>query len=109
MLLSLVVFFTQSIQLSKIRRRDHRKEQVFACRAPSLGWLVHLCPRFNLQKTLKIQSQAAIMLLLVERQSSNGGAARDRTVDPLLAKQMLSQLSYSPIPHQRCGRYGGPG
>ena len=25
-----------------------------------------------------------------------GGAERDRTVDPLLAKQVLSQLSYSP-------------
>ena len=27
----------------------------------------------------------------------NGGADRDRTGDPLLAKQVLSQLSYSPI------------
>lgn len=26
----------------------------------------------------------------------NGGASRDRTDDPLLAKQMLSQLSYGP-------------
>jgi hypothetical protein len=26
-----------------------------------------------------------------------GGADRDRTGDPLLAKQVLSQLSYSPI------------
>ena len=26
-----------------------------------------------------------------------GGAERDRTVDPLLAKQVLSQLSYSPF------------
>ena len=26
-----------------------------------------------------------------------GGAERDRTVDPLLAKQVLSQLSYSPL------------
>jgi hypothetical protein len=25
-----------------------------------------------------------------------GGATRDRTADPLLAKQVLSQLSYSP-------------
>ena len=25
-----------------------------------------------------------------------GGAERDRTADPLLAKQVLSQLSYSP-------------
>jgi hypothetical protein len=27
----------------------------------------------------------------------DGGAERDRTADPLLAKQVLSQLSYSPI------------
>ena len=26
-----------------------------------------------------------------------GGACRDRTDDPLLAKQVLSQLSYSPV------------
>jgi hypothetical protein len=29
--------------------------------------------------------------------TENGGAERDRTADPLLAKQVLSQLSYSPI------------
>ena len=28
--------------------------------------------------------------------NQNGGASRDRTDDPLLAKQMLSQLSYGP-------------
>ncbi len=28
---------------------------------------------------------------------SDGGASRDRTDDPLLAKQVLSQLSYGPI------------
>ena len=28
--------------------------------------------------------------------TQNGGAERDRTADPLLAKQVLSQLSYSP-------------
>jgi hypothetical protein len=27
----------------------------------------------------------------------NGGASRDRTDDPLLAKQVLSQLSYGPL------------
>jgi hypothetical protein len=27
----------------------------------------------------------------------NGGGERDRTDDPLLAKQVLSQLSYTPI------------
>jgi hypothetical protein len=29
----------------------------------------------------------------------NGGRDRDRTGDPLLAKQVLSQLSYTPTPN----------
>ena len=32
----------------------------------------------------------------------SGGADRDRTGDPLLAKQVLSQLSYSPDSDVRC-------
>ena len=31
-----------------------------------------------------------------------GGATRDRTADPLLAKQVLSQLSYSAIKRRYC-------
>ena len=51
---------------------------------------------------------------LVERNhfKSDGGAERDRTVDPLLAKQVLSQLSYSPITISLPDSYdkgGGPG
>ena len=34
------------------------------------------------------------MSLLYE---ASGGASRDRTDDPLLAKQVLSQLSYGPL------------
>ena len=30
-----------------------------------------------------------------------GGARRDRTADPLLAKQVLSQLSYDPYCHRQ--------
>jgi hypothetical protein len=37
--------------------------------------------------------------------SENGGAKRDRTADLLLARQALSQLSYSPIMRRE---YGGP-
>ena len=33
----------------------------------------------------------------LEHQKQFGGAERDRTADPLLAKQVLSQLSYSPV------------
>ena len=34
--------------------------------------------------------------LLSSVDCGNGGASRDRTDDPLLAKQVLSQLSYGP-------------
>ena len=40
---------------------------------------------------LDTQLQAALA------NQNNGGAEEDRTPDPLLAKQVLSQLSYSPI------------
>ena len=36
--------------------------------------------------------------------NAGDGDDRDRTGDPLLAKQVLSQLSYSPL-----NLYGGPG
>ena len=36
--------------------------------------------------------------------SEAGGAERIRTDDPLLAKQVLSQLSYSPVRSQRSTR-----
>ena len=36
----------------------------------------------------------------------NGGAKRDRTADPLRAKQVLSQLSYSPNILQHIGGSG---
>ncbi len=43
--------------------------------------------------------------------NQNGGAERDRTADPLLAKQVLSQLSYSPnrSDHLPDPRMVGPG
>jgi hypothetical protein len=47
---------------------------------------------------------------LVSKSGDGGGADRDRTGDPLLAKQVLSQLSYSPLlvdasvgPRRCCG------
>ena len=42
---------------------------------------------FFFQKVIKPAATKAPVL---------GGAKRDRTADPLLAKQVLSQLSYSP-------------
>ena len=43
----------------------------------ALGWYLCETKKFNLNQ--------------------NGGDMRDRTADPLLAKQVLSQLSYTPI------------
>ena len=60
----------------------------------------HLCSRFNIQAEgtgLETQPQAAFTCF-VAIPIESGGAERDRTVDPLLAKQVLSQLSYSPLP-----------
>jgi hypothetical protein len=45
------------------------------------------------------QANAPIRLVLAFQQPLNsGGGERDRTDDPLLAKQVLSQLSYTPLP-----------
>ena len=44
----------------------------------------------NIGQNAKLRGFAASKLVF-------GGADRDRTGDPLLAKQVLSQLSYSPI------------
>ena len=49
------------------------------------------------------KKSANLVLSLVDQLASfstpnhDGGAGRDRTDDPLLAKQVLSQLSYSPL------------
>ena len=51
----------------------------------SAGWLqINLCVR------VFYTSEAVV--------PGTGGASRDRTDDPLLAKQVLSQLSYGPMP-----------
>ena len=43
------------------------------------------------------QSHRKPIRLLDTQDRQLGGAERDRTADPLLAKQVLSQLSYSPM------------
>ena len=44
-----------------------------------------------------IQQNRAVLISPQPLHVAFGGADRDRTDDPLLAKQVLSQLSYSPI------------
>jgi hypothetical protein len=93
MLLSLVVIFTQSIQLSKIVER-----LAYCCVAIApLGGLS--IPAQGSTSAFAGDSTSSRFRLLVRTLpiEKNGGADRDRTDDILLAKQALSQLSYSPI------------
>ena len=61
--------------------------------ASALGRPEHLCSRFRLRHRRRLNLK---QLALHVPYRESGGAERDRTVDPLLAKQVLSQLSYSP-------------
>ena len=63
------------------------------------------------QQSLNLK-QTSLGETSIDLSSGDGGAERDRTVDPLLAKQVLSQLSYSPITISLPDSYdkgGGPG
>ena len=44
----------------------------------------------------QMQAAGQVACIWVLYRTGAGGAGRDRTDDPLLAKQVLSQLSYSP-------------
>ncbi len=55
-----------------------------------------------------IEEPQSNMAAIWKQRMSSGGAERDRTADPLLAKQVLSQLSYSPT-SGRLRSDGGPG
>jgi hypothetical protein len=52
---------------------------------------------------LKIEQYKVLGFDIIKAQHSGGGR-RDRTDDPLLAKQVLSQLSYAPLKHGGSGR-----
>ena len=60
-----------------------------------------LVTRLHFQRTRNWpQRQLASKIFCVRYTSATaktGGASRDRTDDPLLAKQVLSQLSYGPV------------
>jgi hypothetical protein len=55
----------------------------------------HRCPKVRLKARSKPFPLASAFSPRA-RHPQTGGADRDRTDDPLLAKQVLSQLSYSP-------------
>jgi hypothetical protein len=57
------------------------------------------CPhphKFMGRTCFRIAVTLSVAAIRKQRMSFDGGADRDRTGDPLLAKQVLSQLSYSP-------------
>src|SRR5258708_25448374 len=92
-----------------------------ATRLSDMLWILYLQPVFNCQRTLRSRRStlnaitccrlcSPLMLahgLRFLLPAVVGGADRDRTDDPLLAKQMLSQLSYSPGSYVRGQRAEG--
>jgi hypothetical protein len=70
-----------SFQIVKERKKQTKRDLI---RARSLE-----------RKSVSVYSFCCCLSRSYERR--DGGADRDRTGDPLLAKQVLSQLSYSPV------------
>ena len=50
----------------------------------------------NTSKHAQPRAYICFRIEINNRTTKNGGGERDRTDDPLLAKQVLSQLSYTP-------------
>jgi hypothetical protein len=99
--------------------KNHGANRITALSLRTLRCLEHSCSRFNLRKlSQKLNLKQLSLDLHIDMPIEKyGGAERDRTVDPLLAKQVLSQLSYSPLllhktmtslPDRR-DKGGGPG
>jgi hypothetical protein len=90
-------FVTQSISLSNIMPA--------ACAAvrPEAVELIHL-----LKGRSPSRRKPGLRKPAFEQSRRSGGADRDRTGDPLLAKQVLSQLSYSPVSMVGLGRFELP-
>ena len=83
---------------------DATRQRLLARTPPSTSRIVKepICPppagvgtSFQLPKKPE-GSEAPLRSLVPSSSPGAGGADRDRTGDPLLAKQVLSQLSYSP-------------
>jgi hypothetical protein len=58
------------------------------------------CDRLVRPASRSASPKQRMAAILKQQMRKFGGAERDRTVDPLLAKQVLSQLSYSPMSGQ---------
>jgi hypothetical protein len=90
---SLSKLVTQSISLSNIHTFSLFRK------GPALGRLKPACiPLVRATQACFVIEASRLMreAPITKQRMSLGGADRDRTGDPLLAKQVLSQLSYSP-------------
>ena len=64
----------------------------------SLSIIVSLhCLVFKVQLLLNVHSHSLPVFISVQVKRLCGGDEEDRTPDPLLARQVLSQLSYTPV------------
>ena len=73
----------------------------FVVKEPRCSLALKHCPKAVEQTDLRQPASGSVSQSKSRHSTGNsesgcGGAERDRTVDPLLAKQVLSQLSYSP-------------
>ena len=94
------LYFSSKDILSSLTRRRRSVRAPNDWRRPSGLYCCHTRPQIRspIQDDSPSRLVARPVRSLVRRQDkTNGGAERDRTADPLLAKQVLSQLSYSPI------------
>ena len=92
------IFFRRQFALTRQRRsvrapNDWRRATALYC-CHTRPWITS--PIQDDSPSLP-RGQRPVRSLLRRQDKTNGGAERDRTADPLLAKQVLSQLSYSPI------------
>jgi hypothetical protein len=78
--------------VSVIRPIHHVKQRLPTNR-PSASWIVNPAIR---PKNEPPSSYLPSLHQIIRSSGVTGGGERDRTDDPLLAKQVLSQLSYTP-------------
>ena len=94
MLLSLVVIYLPNLFSCQKSLCDSHYCVTTSRPQAARAFLLKVQPLRSQRLNLKQTSLDSISNMPIEKY---GGAERDRTVDPLLAKQVLSQLSYSPL------------
>ena len=84
------------------RRLEDRSSEPPGCTAP---WLGSIVPGSTRSIELAVSAGLAQDRFLRCRDPRAGGDEETRTPDPLLAKEMLCQLSYVPLPGSDGGRF----